>query len=71
MFVNFLLRTGELIVLNFYPPHLCLAVCNYLIIFVPGIMLQLGETVGIGAKERKRKKSDEKIVGMILELLNT
>lgn len=56
MFVNVLLRTGELIVLNFYPPRLCLAVCNYLIIFVPWIVLQLVETVSIGAKERKRKK---------------
>lgn len=71
MFVNFLLRTGELIVPNFYPPHLCLAVCNYLIIFVPGITLQLRETVGIEAKERKRKKSNEKILGMISELLST
>jgi len=57
MFVNFLLRTGELIVLHFYPPHLCLAVCNHLIIIVPGIMFQLGETVGVGAKDRKKKKN--------------
>lgn len=55
MVVKLFLRTGELIALGFYPPHLCLAVCSCLTIFVPGVTLQIGERMDTGAKERKIK----------------